>query len=317
MGNMKKLAVFALSVCIFSTISAQTTYDFLRLDMSPRAAALAGSYVATGDDPNVIFYNPAGINLLKGTPVSFSFLKYLMDINAASLSYSTDVSGIGRFGAAIEYINYGTFTRADENGTDLGSFSAGETAILVGYGDEIDDNFYYGANVKFIFSSIAGISSSGIAADLGLFYTIPDQKWNFGFSILNAGKQIKSYYNSIENLPLDVRFGFSKELAKFPLRFFWSFNRMNDKQITVLAHFKQITFGGEFRVGQNLRIRFGYDNDKRSDLKIGSSAGLAGFNVGFGFLVKNYNFDYSFSSMGSIGSLHRIGISTNFDNLVK
>jgi hypothetical protein len=316
MGNMKKLAVFALTVLIASTINAQT-YDFLRLDTSPRAAALAGSYVATGDDPDVIFYNPAGINLLQGTPVSFSFVKYLMDINAASFSASTNINGIGRFGTAIDYINYGTFTRADENGTDLGTFSAGEMAILVGYGNQLDQNFYYGANVKFIFSSIAGISSSGIAADLGLFYTIPDQKWNFGFSVLNAGNQIKSYYSTMEDLPLDVRLGFSKELAKVPIRFFWSFNQINDSQNSILEHFKQITFGGEFKVGQSLRLRIGYDNTRRNDLQIGTNAGLTGIDVGFGVQIKNYNVDYSFSSLGSIGALHRIGISTNFENLVK
>src|ERR1035437_4620941 len=307
MGKMKILAVVALTVLIASTINAQT-YDFLRLDTSPRAAALAGSYVATGDDPNVIFYNPAGINLLQGTPVSFSFVKYLMDINAASFSASANINGIGRFGTAIDYINYGTFTRADENGTDLGTFSAGEMAILVGYGNQIDQNFYYGANVKFIFSSIAGISSSGIAADLGLFYTIPDQKWNFGFSVLNAGRQIKSYYSTREDLPLDVRLGFSKELAKVPIRFFWSFNQINDSQNSILAHFKQITFGGEFKVGQSLRLRIGYENTKRNDLQIGTSAGLTGIDVGFGVQIRNYNVDYSFSSLGSIGALHRIGI---------
>jgi hypothetical protein len=316
MGKMKILSVIALTVLIASTINAQT-YDFLRLDTSPRAAALAGSYVATADDPDIIFYNPAGINLLQGTPVSFSFVKYLMDINAASFSASTNINGLGRFGAAIDYINYGTFTRADENGTDLGTFSAGEMAILLGYGNQLDQNFYYGANVKFIFSSIAGVSSSGIAADLGLFYTIPDQKWNFGFSVLNAGSQINSYYGTKEDLPLDVRLGFSKELAKVPIRFFWSFNQINDRENSILEHFKQITFGGEFKVGQSLRLRVGYDNTKRNDLQIGPNAGLTGINVGFGVQIKNYNVDYSFSSLGSIGALHRIGISTNFENLVK
>ena len=314
MGKMKILSVIALTVLIASTINAQT-YDFLRLDTSPRAAALAGSYVATADDPDIIFYNPAGINLLQGTPVSFSFVKYLMDINAASFSASANINGIGRFGTAVDYINYGTFTRADENGNDLGTFSAGEMAILVGYGNQLDQNFYYGANIKFIFSSIAGISSSGIAADLGLFYTIPDQKWNFGFSVLNAGGQIKSYYSTKEDLPLDVRLGFSKELAKVPIRFFWSFNQINDSQNSILEHFKQITFGGEFKIGQSLRLRIGYDNTKRNDLQIGTNAGLTGIDVGFGVQIKNYNVDYSFSSMGSIGALHRIGISTNFENL--
>ncbi len=39
-----------------------------------------------------------------------------MDINLATLSYSTEYEDIGRFGAAIKYINYGSFDEADEFG---------------------------------------------------------------------------------------------------------------------------------------------------------------------------------------------------------
>jgi hypothetical protein len=309
---MKKILVFSVILLISPYVFAQATYDFLKLDVSPRAAALAGSFVAAGDDPNIIFYNPAGINLLSGTPASFSFLKYLMDINAASLAYSREFEGIGRFAAGIQYINYGTFTRADEVGTELGTFSAGEMALLIGYGNQLDKNFYYGANAKFIFSSIAGVSSTAAAMDLGLHYTFPDVRWNFGLSILNIGTQIKSYYGIKEDLPLDVRIGLSKELEKVPFRFFLSFNHLNDKTNKFFDHFNQVTAGGEFRLGQSLKLRVGYDNQARKDLRVGTIAGLTGISVGLGVKVKTYNVDYSFSSLGSTGGLHRFGISTNF-----
>ncbi|MHB8905122.1 MAG: type IX secretion system protein PorQ [Melioribacteraceae bacterium] len=302
-----------LFVLLLSTaLSAQSSFDFLRLDTSPRAAAVAGSYVANGDDPNVIFYNPAGINLLTGTPVSFSFLKHLMDINSASISFSKEFEGIGRFAAGIQYINYGSFTRADENGMKLGNFGAGDIALLVGYGNQLDKNFYYGANVKIIYSSIENYSSSAAAIDLGLHYAIPELRWNFGFSVLNLGSQLSHYFNTKEDLPLDIRLGFSKSLEKLPFTFFWSFNRLNERQDNFFERFKQITLGGELRVGQNLKLRIGYDNEKRKEMKLGStSAGLSGFSVGLGFVVNKYNVDYSFSSLGSIGSLHRFGISTS------
>jgi hypothetical protein len=310
---MKKYFVLAALISLASSVFAQSTFEFLRLDSSPRAAALAGSYVANNDDPNVIFYNPAGINLLTGSPASFSFLKYLMDINLASFSLSKNIEGIGRFGAGIQYINYGTFTKADENGTNLGTFSAGEMALLIGYGNQLDENFYYGANVKFIYSSFAGVSSTAAAVDLGLHYAMPSQRLNFGFSALNLGTQIKSYFSTREDLPVDVRLGFSKELEKLPFRFFWSFNNMTDHESSFLRHFSHITVGGEFRLGKSFRLRLGYDGQKRKDYKVGATAGLTGFSVGLGFVVKNYNVDYSFSSLGSIGALHRFGISTDLD----
>lgn len=308
---MKKFFVFLCAFILSSTISAQSTYEFLKLDTSPRAAAVAGSFVSNNDDPNVIFYNPAGINLLTGTPVSFSFLKHLLDINSASITFSKEFEGIGRLAAGIQYINYGTFTKADASGTKLGEFSAGEMALLIGYGNQLDNNFYYGANLKLIYSSIAGQSSTGLAFDFGLHYAIPESRWNFGFSILNLGKQLSSYFSTKEDLPLDVRFGFSKELEKLPFKFYWSFNKLNERQDNFFDRFGQITVGGEFRLGQSMRLRFGYDNEKRREMKIGTSAGLAGFSVGLGFIVSKYNVDYSFSSWGSIGAMHQFGISTN------
>ncbi len=282
------------------------------MDMSPRAAALGGSYVASNDDPNVIFYNPAGINFLKNQPASFSFVKHLVDINSASLTYSQEFEEIGRFGVGVQYINYGSFTEADINGNELGEFGAGEFAFIVGYGNELDENFYYGANVKFIYSGIADYSATGIAMDLGLHYTIPENEWNFGFSILNLGTQLSSYIDKKEDLPLDVRVGMSKQLSHTPFKFYFSLNRLNEDYDNFGDRFKHVTVGAEIKFSSSVRIRLGYENEKRKDYKVGSTAGLAGFNIGLGFNVSDYTIDYAFSSMGSIGALHRFGISTTF-----
>lgn len=281
------------------------------MDTSPRAAAVAGSYVSNHDDPNVIFYNPAGMNLLNDSPVSFSFLKHLMDINSASLVYTQEFQSIGRISAAVKYINYGDFTKSTEDGMKIGNFGASDVAFIVGYSNKLDEGFYYGINVKFIYSGIEDYSSTAAAVDLGLHYEIPDVMWNFGFSILNLGSQLSSYIDTKEDLPLDMRFGFSKQLENLPFRFYWSFNKLNERYDNFFNRFKNITAGGEFKMGQSFRLRFGYDNEKRREMKIGTTAGLAGFNIGFGFNVSSYTIDYAFSSMGSIGSLHRFGISTN------
>ncbi|MDQ7817806.1 MAG: type IX secretion system protein PorQ [Melioribacteraceae bacterium] len=306
---MKEL-LFAL-LLLSTTVYSQSTYRFLSLDTSPRAAAVAGSFVSNNDDPNVIFYNPAGINFLNNSPISFSFLKHLMDINSASLVYSREFEDLGRFSAAVKYINYGEFTKADANGMTYGNFGAGDIALIVGYGNRLDQNFYYGANAKFIYSGIEDYSSTALAFDIGLHYEIPETRWNFGFSILNLGGQLSSYFESKEELPLDMRLGFSKQLENLPFRFYWSFNKLNEKQESFFDRFKQITIGGEFKLGPSFRLRFGYDNEKRKELKIGSTPGLAGFSLGIGFNVSSYIVDYAFSSMGYVGSIHRFGISTN------
>lgn len=308
---MLKFSSFVLFLFLAVTISAQSTYEFLKLDTSPRAAALAGSFVANNDDPNVIFYNPAGIYSLENKPASFSYVSHLLDINSASVSYSQEVADLGRFAAGIQYVNFGNFTEADQFGNKTGEFGAGDLALLIGYANQLDENFNYGANVKFIYSSIASQSSTGIAVDLGLQYLFPDDGWTVGFSALNLGSQLSSYFDKTETLPVDVRIGFTKKLAHMPFKFYGSFNRINEKQDKILDRFSQFTFGGEFRFSKAVQFRFGYDNEKRRELKLDASAGLAGFNLGLGILISDYKVDYAFSSLGLIGGIHRIGISTD------
>ena len=308
---MKKITLL-LTFIFTSVLYSQTAFDFLRLDISPRAAALAGAFVSNTDDPNVIFYNPAGLNLIKGQQASFSYLKHLLDINSASLSYSRDVKGIGRISGAVAYINYGRFTKADEFGNKNGEFGAADLAFVAGYSNVLGKNFYYGASVKFIYSGIADRNSTAAAMDVGLLYYLPDSRWSFGFSALNAGFQLSSYAGIKEKLPLDVRLGASKTLAHLPFTFYFSLNKLNESTVNFKERLKFFSLGGELRISKVLRFRFGFDNEKRQELKIGTTAGLAGFNFGIGIKIKRYRFDYAFSSLGEIGSLHRMGVTTSF-----
>lgn len=309
---MKRITLLSLTLIVFFITSglSQTTYDFLRVDMSARAAALGGSFTSNNDDADVIFYNPAGLGTLASNPISFSFVKYLMDINLASLSYSTEFEGIGRFGAAVKYINYGSFEEADINGNKTGTFNANELALIVGYSNQLDDNFFYGANVKFIYSGIADRSSTAMAVDLGLHYYIPGSEWNFGFSALNLGGQLSTYYDKKEDLPIDLAFGVSKKLENLPLRLSLDFHRLNQDRDNFSQRFKAFTVGAEFTLSKVMKLRFGFDNERRKDFKIGSTAGIAGFSTGLGLKISDYQFDYGYSSLGLVGGLHRISIST-------
>ncbi|MHC1737964.1 MAG: type IX secretion system protein PorQ [Ignavibacteriaceae bacterium] len=310
---MKK-SFFVPLLIFFAVVnsSAQNTYEFMRMDLSPRAAALGGSFAANQDDPDVIFYNPAGLKQLSGIPVSFSFTKHLMDINFASFSISKEVENVGRFGAAFRYANYGTFTAADEYANKTGEYGVNEVALILGYSDVFDENFYYGANVKFIHSAISEYSSSAVALDLGLQYAFPEENLSIGLSALNLGTQLSSYIDTKEDLPLDITLGATYKLRHLPLRLFLDFHRLNEKSDGFAERFRYFTAGTEFNLSKVLTLRLGYENQKRKELKIDDFSGLAGFNIGVGVNIKSYLFNYAYSSLGEIGAIHRIGISTSF-----
>jgi hypothetical protein len=73
------------------------------------------------------------------------------------------------------------------------------------------------------------------------------------------------------------------------------------------------SLGGEFNLSKVMRLRFGYENQKRRDLKTPEGLGLAGFSFGLGFAFTKLNFDYSISAMGpALSDLHRFGAAYYF-----
>lgn len=316
MKPLVKSGVFPLVIVIaalrISHAETNTVYNFLRNDVSPRAAALAGSFVTITNDPNSIFYNPAALSTLETPMGSIGFFKHLLDINAGYVSYSMPYEDLGYFGAGILYTNYGSFDETDDLGNTLGTFNASDFALTLGYSNIFEENIHFGANVKYIYSSIAGYKSTGLAGDIGFLFAVPESKLTVGASLRNVGAQLTSYFSTKESLPLDLVFGASIVPRGLPLLLNVNFHKLNDDQSNFGDRFRAFTVGGEFTLSKVLQARVGYDNEKRKDLKIGTSSGLAGFSGGIGITVSDYIVDYSLSSLGKVGSLHRISIGTSF-----
>lgn len=307
-------AFIALLVAPGTTLAAKSSvYDFLRTDVSARAGALAGSYVTIMNDATSIFYNPAGLSTLEQPAGSLGFFKHLLDINAGYVSYSQPYEDLGYFGAGILYYNYGSFEETNELGNKTGAtFGATDLALSLGYSNNFEENLYWGANIKFIYSSIAGNSSLGLATDLGILYNIPDSRITLGASVRNLGAQLSSFLSTKESLPLDVVIGASVVPKGLPLLLNVNFHKLNEDTKRFGDRFKSFSVGGEFTLSKVLQARIGYNNEQRIELKTGTSAGLAGFSGGIGITVEEYKVDYALSSLGSIGSLHRVTIGTTF-----
>ena len=310
MGRARGLFATVLIFLIAHPAFAETNtvYTFLRTDVSSRAAGMAGSFVGVINDPTTIFYNPAGLSTLTTPMGSVGFFKHLLDINTGYAAYSQEIPDAGFVGASVLYTDYGSFPRTDEAANDLGTFSAGDLAVIIGYSNLLDEHLHYGINLKYIYSSIDEFSSSGVAGDAGILYVVPDSKVTIAASILNIGTQLEEYGSIKEDLPLDVVIGGSVVPRGIPLLLHVSFHKLNASTDDFGERFRSFRVGGEFTLGPSFQLRFGYDNEKRTDLKIGSTAGLAGFSGGIGIVVQDYRLDYALSSLGSIGEWHRVSI---------
>lgn len=307
-------SIFLHCLFLFSqNITAQqnSAFDFLRLEMNARAAALGNTFLTIRNDPAIIFTNPGGLSTLAKPAGSIGFLKYLLDVNAGYASYVQQLEGIGWVGGGITYLNYGTFDGRDIYANPTVAFGAGDLAVSIGYGN-VYENIHYGGAIKFIYSSIASYNATALGIDAGMNYYIPSEEIAIGVSILNAGGELSKYGNISESLPFEILIGISKKLEHLPLLLNVNFHKLNEQQENFGDRLAQFSIGGEFTLSEVLQARLGYNNERRKELKIGTSAGLAGFSAGLGITVSDYKVDYAFSSFGKIGSLHRFSIGTTF-----
>ncbi|MEK6755319.1 MAG: type IX secretion system protein PorQ [Bacteroidota bacterium] len=312
---MRRSLILCVAILVAHSTSlgnGKGTYSFLRNEVGARAAALNGSFVSMTNDPNVLFYNPAALPTITAPKGSVGFLKHLLDVNGGHISYAHSLEGIGTLGGGIIFLDYGSFTETDESMNILGTFGARDLAFVVGMGRSIDELTTVGMNVKVIYSSIANMNSFALALDAGVLYQIPSENITIGASVLTLGTQINSYLQTKESLPLDVKIGITKRPEHLPVLLNLNFHKLNETQEDFLQRFSSFSFGAEFLMSESVRLRVGYNNEQRKELKLGTSASLAGISLGGGILFGDYVLDYAFNSYGKIGGLHRISLGMSF-----
>jgi hypothetical protein len=341
--SMKQVSLWsALSITLLlvgGSLRAQTTevsgrahvFDFLDIITNPRSAAMGNSGVSIKNDPNGLFANPATISTLARADssaaeraLSVGFTKYILDINEGYLSYVQSLpDSSGTIGAGVQFMDYGTFQGYNMQGLPTGTFGAEDVALSVAYSNIARHDIHYGVTVKFISSNLVtgssmspSYSSSGVAVDAGLFYDFEPALMTFGASVLNAGTQLSTYAGVRESLPLDVTVGLSKKLERLPFTAYLAFHHLTRdlEGHSFWFALNDFNLGGEFALGKVVRLRFGYQNQLRRDLTLPGGSGLAGFSVGLGIVIKQYQFDYSFNSMGlAFQPLNRLGVSVFFN----
>lgn len=309
---MKKVLVLTL-IC-FQTLLAgnklTSSFEFLRTDFSPRTIAMSNAFSTLRNDVSAIFINPAGLAFSEGRQFGVPYTKYLLDISGGYMAYTQPVEGFGILGASIVYIDYGTFKETDEFATETGSsFSASDLALTLSWGDHFEQNISYGANVKYVFSSIENYNASAIAVDLGLIWdaSIFQDNLFFGFSVLNIGSNFEYYADVKEPLPLSTRFGFSKILEHLPLEISLSLIDIHEEE-NFGDIFKDFAVGGEFRLSESLRLRMGYNNRRHLDLAATEESEFGGVSGGLGIYFGKYRFDYAYSNYNLLGNTHTFGL---------
>ncbi len=285
--------------------SAGTTgFNFLKIGVGARAAALGGAFAAVSGEVEASAWNPAGLLGLQQRTAALSLNSYLVDSQAGFVSFAVP-SKDRVWAVSANYVTYGDMQRTDEEGRDLGSFSAADMAVYISAAQPFwKDWLALGINFKAIYSSIDEFSSDAYALDLGLLAKGPIQGMRIGASLSNLGFVRSGYAGNFKDeLPVHMRLGISHRPAHMPvpMLILADLNVPNDND-------PYVSLGLEVKLASGLFLRPGYSL-QQTGAKGDDPLGLTG---GVGFSAQRYRLDYAYSSFPDLGDVHRISVVGSF-----
>lgn len=321
------------STFCFAQLGGQSTYQFLNLVNSPRQAALGGKVLTNVDwDVTQALYNPSTINIEMDNQFALNYTNYLGGISYGTAAYAyTWDRRTQTIHAGMTYVNYGDFDGYDENGISTGTFTGSEAALSVGYAKQIGySDFYAGANVKLITSTLEQYNSFGIAADLGLLYIDERLEFQGTLVVRNLGTQITTYAGNRERLPLEIDLGLSQTLENVPLRWHLTFENLQQwpiglenparattdlegnitpEKVGFLAQVIRHTIvGAELFPDKGFNIRLGYSFRRGEELRIEEQRNFSGISAGFSVKLNKLRFSYTHAKYTSAANSNFFGL---------
>lgn len=244
--NKMKLAVYfcliVLSVMAIpgrSLAQGEAAVPFLLLAPDSRFSAIGESGAGLADNSAAIFWNPAGIAFLTGSEVSITHSNWLpqfnLDLFYDYLSFRMYVEDIsGSVTSSLTYMNFGEFIYTDENSPDpLGTFSAFDAALTLGYATKLGSDWGIGMNFRIIHSQLSTLQvgeeqGEGVATSvsfdlaamwrpevLDLFGWKTENRFSIGANLSNLGPKI-TYIDQAQSdpIPTNLRLGMAFHLLK-------------------------------------------------------------------------------------------------------
>ena len=349
---MRKLCAILL-LCPFLGWAQGRKYSnaFLEIGVDARSMALSNSVIASSNDVNATYWNPAGLMGVRDSwQASAMHAEYFASI--AQYDYAAFAAPIDATSTAgVALIRFGvddildTTQLLDEDGNvdydRINRFSAADYALIASYARQAKNNpnLRYGGSVKIIYRQIGDFANAiGFGFDLGLQYQ--KNKWLFGATLRDATSTFNAW--SINDSKLkDVFAETGNELPTENLeltipRLLLGVGRSFKLSENYSLHSElnaDFTFGGRENtlvsadfgnINPGLGLELGYRNFVFLRAGAGNVKRLQDFNgnreftvqpkLGIGFKYRGISIDYALTDIGSAsGALYSNIFSVNFN----
>jgi len=341
---MKYTLIILITLGCQRVVSAQTggstAFPLLNLTYNARSAGLANDFIAAKDDDiNLGIANPSLYNIKMHNNLSVNQALLSGGINYGQVSYGRNFKK-GFLGSSIRYVNYGTFQMTDVTGAAIGTFKPFECIVGAGYGQQLNPRISVGANLNLIYSQLEVYNAFGLSMDLAGTYTSKNEQFLVTALVKNAGAQFKNYSGKEKDpLPAEFQLSASYKLTHAPFRFSILAHNLNNWDLTYsdptvqptidaltgdtipvkYAGFgeklaRHFSYQAEILASKNIQLRFGFDYQRRQELKLEDRPGVAGFTFGLGLRFKKIRLDYGFSVFSRAGFNNMLTLSSNLSN---
>jgi hypothetical protein len=287
-------------------------FAFMKVNYSARAMGLGNAFTAVTDDPDVVFFNPAG--LAKTTPNSLrtNYMNYIDGLQGGSISFIRSLENGWMIAPFTQFMFSGGIARTtvDHSGEYTGTFGTFSTANIIagmGFARTLHDVLDLGFNLKYIYERLDSYSATAVALDLGLIHQTNNENLVIGVSLRNIGHQLSYFidndYPIGEQFPLKLTVGAALSFSRGVL---------NVDVVRPIDNDFYGRIGFEFYTNPHLTIRTGVDtrmNDYRGNDTFSFASGIS---LGFGLTFSDYFIDYAVSSMGGLGFVNQLSVGRRF-----
>ena len=329
------VATFLVSTLTYSQAVRKYSNEFMNIGVDAAALGMSNTVVASTNDVNSGYWNPAGLIHLEDHQVSFMHANYFANIAQYDyLAYASPIDDRSAWG--ISLIRFGvddilnTTELIDSQGNidynRISLFSTADYGFTFSYARKLPvPGFQYGVNAKIIRRIIGKFANSwGFGFDVGLQFE--KNNWQFGLMLrditttYNVWNIDEDEYQKIANaipgenqeLPESTEITAPKAqlgiAKKFIIRYDYSiqaaanvnmrFARTND---VIATDFVSIdpALGLEFGYTDLVFVRAGVGNFQ--NVQQLDSTEKVGFqpNIGLGFKYKGVQIDYALTDLGN------------------
>jgi hypothetical protein len=202
----------------------RTAFQFLKIGVGARQAALGEASVALVRDVSAAFWNPGGIAGIGRYEASFTYTRWLADMSYAGAAVGARVQGIGTFALSVAALDYGDIPEAvlgtGSNDPRTGNtFSGSDFMAGLSYAREFTDRLAIGLGVKYLHERLWEESAGTVAFDVGTNYEVGYRGLRLAMSAQNLGGSVSWRADSLTDrtegydLPLVFRVGVSGALV--------------------------------------------------------------------------------------------------------